>query len=340
MMYRFTPTKGGPYFVSSSIHQTGRQYANQPIGGKAQVQHVLRKRVAGAQTGKVPADDPQNDSLYLAPVSIGTPAQTVNLDFDTGSADLWVWSTNLPSGIIDKHENGNVFNPTKSSTFKELPGSLWEISFGDGSASGAVVGTDTIVLGGLKVKNQAIELADTLSAQFQQGTGDGLLGLAFSNINTVQPQAVRTPVENMVAQDDIPHSAELFTAKLGSWRDADEPDRGASFYTFGFIEQETVTASGEDVHYTPIDNTQGFWLFDSASATVNGTSITRRGNRATADTVTTLALVDDETCQAIYDAIHGAYYDKDSQGYLYPSNTTEDKLPVVLFTIGDKHFTV
>ncbi|KAK6813995.1 hypothetical protein RU639_010415 [Aspergillus parasiticus] len=171
--YRFTPTKGGPYF---------------PIGGKAQVQHVLRKRVAGTlEAGKVPADDPQNDSLYLAPAS--------------------------------------TLCPTKSSAFKELPGSSWEISFGDSSsASGAVVGTDTIALGGLTVKNQAIELADTLSAQFQQGTDDRLLGLAFSNINTVQPQAVRTPVENMVAQDDIPHYAELLTAKLGSCRDADEPD--------------------------------------------------------------------------------------------------------------------
>jgi hypothetical protein len=192
----------------------------------------------------------------------------------------------------------------------------------------------------LKVENQAIELADTLSAQFEQGTGDGLLGLAFSNINTVKPQAVRTPVENMIAQEDIPKSAELFTAKLGSWKDADEPDKGESFYTFGFIDQDTVTASGEEVYYTPIDNSQGFWLFDSASATVNGKTIARSGNKAIADTGTTLALVDDETCQAIYDAIPGAHYDDESQGYIFPSNTTEDKLPVVSFAVGDKQFVV
>jgi hypothetical protein len=190
------------------------------------------------------------------------------------------------------------------------------------------------------VKDQAVEIADILSAQFVQGSGDGLLGLAFGNINTVKPQAVSTPVENMISQADIPKTAEVFTAKLGSWRDSDEPDKGDSFYTFGFIDQDTVKATEAEIYYTSIDNSQGFWMFDSASATVNGKSVSRAGNKAIADTGTTLALVDDETCQAIYDAIPGAEYDDDSQGWIYPSNTPADKLPVVSFAVGDKQFVV
>ena len=38
--------------------------------------------------GTVSANPEQYDSEYLCPVQIGTPAQTLPLDFDTGSADL------------------------------------------------------------------------------------------------------------------------------------------------------------------------------------------------------------------------------------------------------------
>ncbi|PYH45740.1 pepsin-like aspartic protease [Aspergillus saccharolyticus JOP 1030-1] len=340
--YRFNPTKEGPYFFAPSLHQVGRVYHDKPIGGRAHVQQTLKKRQLGTeQVGEVSAEDVQNDSEYLAQVSIGTPAQTVSLDFDTGSADLWVWSTKLPSATISEYgKSHNVFDPSKSSTFKELDGYSWQISYGDGSSASGSVGTDNVDIGGITVKNQAVELAEKMSTEFAQGAGDGLLGLAFGSINTVQPKAVKTPVENMIAQDDIPDSSALFTANLGSWKDADDADKGESFYTFGFIDDATVQSSGQEISYTPIDNSQGFWMFNSTSATVNGKTITRSGNTAIADTGTTLALVDDDTCKAIYDAIPGAYYDSETQGYIYPSDTTEENLPVVSFAVGDKQFVV
>ncbi|PYH88480.1 acid protease [Aspergillus ellipticus CBS 707.79] len=335
--YRFTPTKPGPYFLGSKVQQTGRPYTDKPVGGRAHVHSLLQKKsTASGEVGEVPAEDVQNDSMYLATVGIGTPAQNLKLDFDTGSADLWVWSTKLPSATLSESGSHAVFNSSKSSTFKTAEGESWQISYGDGSSASGSVGTDDVNIGGLVVKNQAVELAEQMSSTFVEGAGDGLLGLAFGNINTVQPKSVKTPVENMILQDDIPKSAELFTAKLDTWRDTDEE----SFYTFGYIDQDLVTTAGEEVYYTPVDNSEGFWLFNSTSATVNGKTITRSGNTAIADTGTTLALVDDETCQAIYDAIEGAYYDEEMQGYVYPSDTAEDSLPVVSFAVGDKQFAV
>jgi hypothetical protein len=72
------------------MQQTGRQFTNKPVGGRAHVRQVLQKKSADDQVGQVGADDVQNDAMYLAEVEIGTPSQKLNLDFDTGSADLWV----------------------------------------------------------------------------------------------------------------------------------------------------------------------------------------------------------------------------------------------------------
>ncbi|KAF2091885.1 acid protease [Saccharata proteae CBS 121410] len=342
--YNIGPTKEGPYFVSNKVHHQGKHGHLRKVGGHSKVKHhVLQKRDAqGTDSGEVPAEDIQNDSEYLCPVDIGTPAQTLKLDFDTGSADLWCWSTELPASIQSEGQKADhaIFDPSKSSTFKKLDSATWQIQYGDSSSASGDVGTDNLTLGGLTIKDQAIELAKELSTEFVQGAGDGLLGLAWGSINTVQPTPVATPVENMIAQDDIPKDAELFTAYLGSWRDSAEADKGESFYTFGYIDQDVIKAAGEEPTYTPVDNSNGFWQFDSTSATVNGKTITRSGNTAIADTGTTLALVDDSTVEAIYAAIPGSKYDNTQQGYVFPTSTTADQLPTVTFAVGDKQFAV
>jgi hypothetical protein len=216
----------------------------------------------------------------------------------------------------------------------------WKISYGDSSSASGIASTDNVTTGGLTIKNQAVELANQMSDQFIQGAGDGLLGLAWGSINTAMPKPVQTPVQNIITEQEIPQSAELFIANLGSWRDANEPDGGKSFYTFGYIDQDTVTASGQEIAYTPADNSQGFWMFSSTSATVNGTTVDQSGNTAIADTGTTLALVSDATCKAIDDAIPGSTYDSTQQGYTLPSSTTADNLPVVTFAVGDTQFAV
>ena len=248
----------------------------------------------------------------------------------------------MPASTVKSAGNSHhIYDSKKSDSFQLTKNAKWKISYGDGSSASGIVGTDNVNIGGLVIENQTIELANQLSPEFASGVGDGLLGLSFSSINTVKPGPAHTPVDNMISQSDIPHDQELFTAYLGSLKDINAPDKGESFYTFGYIDKTVLEAAGvTEPYYTPVDKSQGFWMFNSTSATVNGNTVARDGNTAIADTGTTLALIDDATCKAIYDAIPGATYDSQQQGYVFPANVTADQLPVVTFAVGDKQFSI
>ena len=94
----------------------------------------------------------------------------------------WVFSSELPRSQQSGH---SLYDPTQSETAQELQGATWNITYGDGSGASGNVYTDTVDVGGTTVTGQAVELASQISDQFQQDeNNDGLLGLAFSSINT------------------------------------------------------------------------------------------------------------------------------------------------------------
>ncbi|RMD41014.1 hypothetical protein DV735_g4117, partial [Chaetothyriales sp. CBS 134920] len=341
------PVIRNPKYVPNGLKSyiyTLNKYNIKPRAGSLITRNAQNKLVRKETDGslhQVTADDQQNDAYYISPVQIGTPAQTVHLDFDSGSSDLWVWSTELSKSTLAKGEkNGiTVFDPSKSSTYKKQTGSTWQITYGDQSSASGDVGTDNVTIGDITIKAQAVELAQKLSSQFESSASSGLLGLAFGNINTVKPTPVKTPVENMIAQDSIPENAELFTVYLSSVKDVSDPDQGKSFYTFGAIDT-SVIPKGKEISYTPVDNSEGFWLFDSPSATVNGETISLSGNKAIADTGTTLILASTDFCEAVYKNIPGAKLDNEVGGYTFPANTPASSLPVVTVSVGDTQFTI
>ncbi|KAK4104613.1 acid protease [Parathielavia hyrcaniae] len=326
--FGFQPTKPGPYFQKYAEADGATSGKAAPGVKRGHVWEGTLKKVKDEEKpGQVTAQDVQNDTEYLCEVSIGTEPQKVMLDFDTGSADLWV--------------NPKSFDPKKSSTFKASETKTWHIQYGDGSSASGTVGTDLLRVGGLVVEEQAIGVATDMSVEFAQETNmDGLLGLAFGKINTIRSNGEADPqptmVENMIAQEDIPKNSSLFTSALYSSRDLTEQ----SFYTFGWIDQDLVEEAGEDIHWTNVNASQGFWMFKSNKASLNGKVLSLPGNKAIADTGTTLALVSDSVCEALYAQIPGAEYSEEYQGYTIPKDVKVEDLPELSIAVGGRLFTL
>jgi hypothetical protein len=261
----------------------------------------------------VTATPEQGDVEFLAPVSIG--GQTMNMDFDSGSADLWVFNTQLPPASQSGH---TIFNPEQSTSFELLQGATFSISYGDGSGAAGNVGTDTVNIGGATVTSQAVELATAVSSAFVEDTqSTGLVGLAFSKINTVQPAQQKTFFENAIPSLALP----VFTADLR--HDA------VGAYEFGAIDSTKFNGT---LQWAPINTTNGFWQFSSQQFAVGtGSTMNIAGGQAIADTGTTLMLVDPAVVNAYYSQVTGAVNNETVGGVTFPCNAN---LPDLAVDIG------
>jgi len=267
---------------------------------------------AGSAVGSVPAT-PANDGIeYISPIQVG--GQTINVALDSGSADLWVFSTQLPALARVGH---HAYNPSISRSFKPMPGANFSIVYGDGTSAAGNVGTDTVDVGGATVTGQSVQMATAVSSAFVQDTHlSGLLGLAFSQLSTVRPVKQKTFFENVMLSLAQP----LFTADLRK----DTP--GA--YEFGRIDPTKFLGR---LSWVPADTHNGFWQVSTGGFVV-GSGLTRLPTaQAIVDTGTTLMLVSKEISDGYYGKVPGAQRTPAAGGMTFPCNAT---LPDLLVDVG------
>jgi hypothetical protein len=91
---------------------------------------------------------------------------------------------------------------------------------------------DVVSIGGVKYSGQAVESAKEVSASFTRDSlSSGLVGLAFSSINTVKPRQRKTWFDNVKSSLASP----LFTV--------DFKYHAAGSYDFGFIDSKKHTGN-------------------------------------------------------------------------------------------------
>lgn len=260
----------------------------------------------------------RSDVAYYAQLNIGSPAQPVYVQLDTGSFELWVNPTCSTLAASDQEFCNAVgfYDPTKSSTAVNLQ-TTKTLNYGIGSAN-ITYFKDSIALPGAATAMSGVQFGVATSSRSQFS---GILGIGYGlGLTTRYPNFV----DQLAAQNQT--KVKAYSVALGS------KDEGEGVIVFGGVDTSKFAGSLATLPIVPAadspDGVPRYWI------SMNNMSITPpSGNRKMypnssmdvfLDTGSTLTLLPQSICDQL-----GADFGSsglDSSGF-YPVDCNLADLP-------------
>jgi len=213
------------------------------------------------------------DAQYFGEISVGSPPQSVEVIYDTGSSNLWV--PDVKKGIAGLFHH--IYTHDKSSTY-QANGTTFNIQYGSGPVSG-FYSKDTMTLGGIEVPDYTFaEVNNTkgLGLAYTIGKFDGICGMGWGGISV---DHVQTPLEALVATGKLDEP--VFAFYLGTGGSAGE-------LVLGGVNPDHYTG---DFSYVPVQETvpgrTGYWEVKLDGISINNSSVTT-ATKAIVDSGTSL----------------------------------------------------
>lgn len=158
------------------------------------------------------------NAQYFGVVEIGTPPQSFEVIFDTGSSNLWVPKVGCTHCGLPFISHKSKYDDSKSSTY-EADGEDFEIMYGSGSVKG-FFSKDQVTLA-QDITIDEVEFAEITDAgglgmAYSVGKFDGILGLGFTSISV---GGVPTVFEEAIKQNKVDQP--IFAFYLGDNRDGE-----------------------------------------------------------------------------------------------------------------------
>ena len=257
----------------------------------------LRKRQSG---GSVESTLDNEQSLYFANITLGTPSQSLQLHIDTGSSDLWV---NTASSSLCQTSTtgctGGTYDSTKSSSYKVI-NDKFNISYVDGSGAAGDYVSDTLGFGGVSLSNFQFGIGSSSTSS------EGVLGIGYV-MNEVQVQRA-----GMASYPNLPqallNAGHIASNAYSLW--LNDLDASTGEILFGGVNTEKYHGSLSTV---PILSTQNQY-FELAIAL---TGVSNAGSQLSSssslpdavllDSGATLTYLPDDITQEIYNAVQAVY---------------------------------
>ena len=236
------------------------------------------------------------------------------------------------NSLLPEEYKGNhtIYDPAQSASHTSVTGYTFKVEYGDNSTTTGEVGTDTVIIAGVTVPYQPVELPSSFNndiAQTLDDPSDGIVGLGFQKYNSIiGPDGKADPRPTWFENAKSALVAGVFTANLKKG--------AAGYFNFGSID---ATAAKGDIAYTAIDSSSGFWQVQSASYKIgNGESTSyAKGKLDTiVDSGSSVLLLQSEVVKAFYQGVKGVNETAlESTGQYYiPCDTA---LPDLTLALGD-----
>jgi len=271
----------------------------------------LGRRGAIAPLSQAPTSQGKN---WMCEISIGTPPQTLNVQIDTGSADMWVLQDGC-KGISMDHD---LWDPHLSDT-SEYEGKSFRLKYGDGTIVAGDQYTDGVTLAGFTTEFQTFGSASSYTGPQNNKGSDGLIGLAF-------PSASKFGADPLF-ESLIRGSTQLsptFSLKLAP--------SGAEMYVGG---TNSMLYKG-DIAYTRVINAGGLWQVSVDDIRVNGRKVLENVP-AVFDTGASYIFGDWNRVSELYQGLRATLYEHGGFGYY---GIPCDSFPTVSFTFGGTTFEI
>jgi len=256
---------------------------------------------------------------YYGPVSIGTPAQTFQVIFDTGSSNLWI-----PGKTCKNCGSHLLYDSSKSSSYVKN-GTTFYIEYGSGPVSG-FLSQDLTVVSDLSITKQVFaEITDVsgLGLAYSLGKFDGILGLAWPSISV---DGVTPVFTNLVNNGQLAQN--VFSFYLG------KEDGDVGELLLGGIDDAKYTGS---LQYVPLSN-QTYWALSLTDIQVNGASVTT-SHRVIIDSGTSLLAGPTADVDALAKEL-GAHKSIINPQLYAVACSKVPSLPDISVTIGSAKFTL
>ncbi|NXF26220.1 RENI protein, partial [Rhodinocichla rosea] len=140
------------------------------------------------------------DTQYFGEISIGTPAQTFKVVFDTGSANLWVPSYKC-SPLYSACVSHSRYDSSKSRTYI-ANGTGFAIRYGTGSVKG-ILSQDVVMVSDIPIIQVFAEATALPAFPFIFARFDGVLGMGYPSqaIDGITPVFDRILAQQILQED-------------------------------------------------------------------------------------------------------------------------------------------